>query len=129
MDKWLEKVTMVDYHIEKALRYARLEDDSEENRKKFARICEIVKEEKDPFTACCFASGVSYLLEGPYEKLFNVKSFQDIVMQSDDDEILYKFARDVKGADIKRVIDRLPNGYARRELIHDLKPIGEEQTL
>lgn len=129
MDKLLHKMKMVDYYVDKALEYAKLEEDTDETRKKFNRICEIILEQNDPFIACCFASGVSHLLNGTYEKIFDVERFQDVVMQTDDDEVLYKFGRDVKGADIKRITDRLPRGYAKKELLHDMKPIGEEVSL
>ena len=126
MDEWLRKMYMIDGFVRDALKYARIEDDSPENQNRFLQVCARVLEKKDPLVACCFAADISHLLKGAYAKLFNVQKFQDVVMQSDDDEVLYKFARDVKGADIKRVIDRLPNGYARKELKHDMKPIDEE---
>ena len=128
MDKWVRQMEKVDDYVKRALELAKWSEDTRENREKFSKICDEVLSEKDPLIACCFAVDVSYKVKGIYEKLFNVQKFQNIVMQSDDDEIIYKFARDVKGADVRRVIDRLPNGYARRELKHDLKPIDEERT-
>ena len=127
MDEWLRKMYKIDGYVKDALKYAVDEEDSKANQNKFAEVCEKVLSEKDPLIACCFAADISHLLKGTYAKLFNVQKFQNIVMQSDDDEILYKFARDVKGADVKRVIDRLPKGQARKELSHDLKPIEEEK--
>ena len=127
MDEWLRKMYKIDGYVKDALKYAVDEEDSKANQNKFAEVCEKVLAEKDPLVACFFAADISHLLKGTYAKLFNVQKFQNIVMQSDDDEILYKFARDVKGADVKRVIDRLPKGQARKELSHDLKPIEEEK--
>ena len=126
MDEWIRRMQKVDGYVKDALKYAYSNKDTKEHQERFAKLCQTVLDENDPYIACYFASDVSHLLKGTYAKLFNVQKFQNLVMQADDDEVIYKFARDVKGADVKRVIDRLPNGYARQELKNMLKPINEE---
>ena len=122
---------VIDYKIKCANEIMMFEEKNQDNFKRFADIVQSVLDAKDPLDAYSFASEVSCVLDKDYKKYFDVSKFQNLVMKSNDEDLLYQFARDVVGADVKSIINKLPNGYAKRELIKDLRVIGkdEEPTL
>ena len=125
MDKFLKKTLFVDGCIKDALKIANSKEKSTENFDKFDSVCKIILAKKSDFMAYSFASRISYLLDEDYEKVFNVKRFEDAVLEGKNPECIYSFGRDVKGANIKRIIAYLPNSPEKSSLKKDQMPIEE----
>ena len=87
---------------------------------KFSIICKDLLDRKDPLCAYMFAAGVSYHLDKDYQKLFNVKKFESLVLQSRDEDLIYNFGRDVKGADLKNIYDNLNSKSAKNLIKQDM---------
>ena len=94
-----------------------------ESLEKFSYVCKDVLDKKDAFTAYVFAAGVSTHLDKDYQKLFNVKKFESLVLQSRDEDLIYNFGRDVKGADLKTIYDNLHSKSAKNLIKQDMRTL------
>ena len=94
----------------------------------FENICNRVLEHKDPVISLIFLKRTSWICsQNPkYYKALNVPAHEKIVVRSGDEELMYMFARDVYGANLKNITFNMPKkSYLRKELEKDMRPIGE----
>lgn len=94
---------------------------TKESIQKFTKICNTVVEMKDPLCAYIFARGVSHHLDKDYQKFFNVKKFEKIVVNSRDEDLIYGFGKDVKGADLHCIYHNLTSDVAKEQIKQDMQ--------
>ena len=125
MDRFIKKTLFVDGCVKEALDIAKSKEKTRENYDKFDSVCKAILAKKDDLMAYSFASKISYLLDEDYERVFSVGRFEDVVIEGRNPECIYAFGREVKGANIKRIIANLPNGKEKSELKKDQMPVEE----
>ena len=116
------KLALLDSLVEDTLKLLYGEK-TKESLEKFSHICKDVLDKNDAFSAYVFAAGVSFHLDEDYQKLFNVKKFENVVLQSRDEDLIYNFGRDVKGADLKTIHDNLNSRSAKNLIKHDMQTL------
>lgn len=116
------KLALLDSLVEDTLKLLYGEK-TKESLEKFSHICKDVLDKNDAFSAYVFAAGVSFHLDEDYQKLFNVKKFENVVLKSRDEDLIYNFGRDVKGADLKTIHDNLNSRSARDLIKHDMQTL------
>ena len=117
-----DKFAIMDRVIDETLKLVYGEK-SKKTLEKFSSVCKDILDQKDPLCAYMFAIGVSHHLDNDYQKLFNVKKFENLVLSSRDEDLIYGFGRDVKGADLKNIHDNLSSPSARHLIEQDMRTL------
>ena len=116
------------YYEKMAFKLMKFDLEECKNVEEFKKLSNLVLSYKDPIISYIFTKRVSLLCYSnqKYQDALNVPAHEDIVVKSLDEELMYLFARDVAGADLKHITSAMPkNSPLRKEIEKDMQPIGE----
>lgn len=101
--------------------------DNEQNLKEFDLLSQKVCDFNNPFMAYSFAERFSVFCNEnkKYMKALKFNQLQKIVINSNDEELMYLFGDRVAGADLKSITCAMPKGNLRKKLEKDMQPIDE----
>ena len=101
--------------------------ENKENLKEFESISQKICNFNNPFMAYSFAERFSaFCIENEkYMKALKFNQLQKIVLNSNDEELMYLFGDRVVGCDLKLITCAMPKGSLRTKLEKNMQPIDE----
>lgn len=101
--------------------------DNEQNLKEFNFLSQKICNFNNPFMAYSFAERFSaFCIENEkYMKALKFNQLQKIVLNSNDEELMYLFGDRVVGCDLKLITCAMPKGSLRTKLEKNMQPIDE----
>jgi len=101
--------------------------DNEQNLKEFNLLSQKICNFNNPFMAYSFAERFSvFCIENEkYMKALKFNQLQKIVLNSNDEELMYLFDDRVVGCDLKLITCAMPKGSLRTKLEKNMQPIDE----
>ena len=124
----MKKMELGRYYEKEALKLIEFDLEDCKNIEEFKKLSNQVLEHNDPFMSWVFTKRTSWICNHSeaYFKALNVPAHEKIVVKSGDEAMMYYFARDVYGADLKNITFNMPkNSSLRKELEKDMRPIDE----
>lgn len=108
----IKHLKLANYFIDKA--YDAIDNiadgvDVEKNSKILQQVSDHVCNLGIPFVAYAYAERISAIVESEQKPLLNIPKLQKIVEDSNDEELIIRFADEVCGADLKSLQSHLPS--------------------
>ena len=120
----IKRYDMLQMYYEKAGRLIRKQNPSEEDFNQFRDLTSQVLSWNDPILSEKYAEFISYLTPKEYRQYMNLEDLEDLVLKSNDQEVIYKYATEVKGANTNKILKHLHNTLCRK-IEKELTPIDE----